>query len=166
MMLIFKNNKCMKSKVYLLWGLTLALLLSFNACKPKESAYKAAYEAAKAKEMQENQVSEITPVSKPATSSNVAERQEKVTALDGAVIQQYSVVIGSFLNRTNAVSLKDRMTNQGYKAFLALNEERGMYRVIIATFNDRASAAAERDRFKNRYPDNPDFQEAWILDKQ
>ena len=156
----------MKSKVYLLWGLTLALLLSFNACKPKESAYKAAYEAAKAKEIQENQVTEITPVSKPATSSNAAVQQEKVTVLDGAVIQQYSVVVGSFMNRTNAVSLKDRMINQGYKAFLALNEERGMFRVIVATFNDRASAAAERDRFKNRYPDNPDFQEAWILDKQ
>jgi len=154
----------MKSKVYLLWGLTLALLLSFNACKPKESAYKAAYEAAKAKEMQENQVIETTPVSKPATS-NVAVQQEKVTALDGAVIQQYSVVVGSFLNRTNAVSLKDRMTNQGYNAFLALNEARGMYRVIVATFNDRARAAAERDRIKEKYYPN-EFQDAWILDKQ
>jgi len=155
----------MKSKVYLLWGLTLALLLSINACKPKESAYKAAYEAAKAKEMQENQVIETTPVSKPATSSNVAVQQEKVTALDGAVIQQYSVVVGSFLNRTNAVSLKDRMANQGYNAFLALNEARGMYRVIVATFNDRARAAAERDRIKEKYYPN-EFQDAWILDKQ
>ena len=153
----------MKSKIFLLWGLTLALLLSFNSCKPKESAYKAAYEAAKAREMEENQVEEVTPVSKPAISSNDAVQQEKVTVVDGAGIQQFSVVVGSFLNRTNAVSMKDRMANQGYKSFLAQNE-RGMFRVIVATFNDKASAVAERERVKEKY--YPEFQDVWILDKQ
>ena len=156
----------MKSQNYLLWGLALVLLFTLNSCKSKESAYKAAYEAAKAREVQDTYVVETTPVSKPSTSYTYdAVQKEKVTVIDGASMRQYSVVIGSFQNRTNAVSLKDRMINQGYNAFLAQND-RGMYRVIIATFNDRASAAAERDRFKNRYPDNQDFQGAWILDRQ
>jgi len=155
----------MKSRIYLLWSLALALLLSFNACKPKESAYKAAYEAAKAKEVADNQVvAEVTPVSKSYSDAvNAVVQKEKVTAIDGAGIRQFSVVIGSFLNKTNAVSLKERMANQGFKSFLAQNEK-GMFRVIVATFSDKASAVAERERVKDKY--YPDFQDAWILDNQ
>jgi cell division protein FtsN len=161
---IIIKNKNMKSKVYLFWGLTLALLFSLNACKPKESAYKAAYEAAKAKETTDSEVEETTPITKPTyNSSNATVQKEKVTAVDGSGLLQFNVVIGSFLNKTNAVSLKERMANQGFKPLLAQNE-RGMYRVIVATFSDKASAVAERERVKGKY--YPDFQDAWILDNQ
>ena len=153
----------MKSKNYLLWSLALVLLFSLDSCKPKESAYKAAYEAAKAREAEENRVTEVTPVYKPSDLLTESVQKEKVTAIDGAGIQQFSVVIGSFLNRTNAESLKQRMTNQGFRAFLAQNEK-GMYRVIVATFVDKTAAVAERERVKSRY--YPDFQDAWILDNQ
>jgi len=156
----------MKSKVYLLWALALALLFSLNACKSKESAYKTAYETAKAKEATENNgVEETTPVTKTPSSAtnNTTVQKEKVTPIDGAGIQQFSVVIGSFVNKTNAQSLKERMSSKGFQSFLAQNE-RGMYRVIVATFSDKASAVAERERVKEKY--YPDFQDAWILDKQ
>ena len=154
----------MKTRNYLLFSLAFALFFSLNACKSKQSNYKAAYEAAKARESTDNVVEETTPVTKPAsTSSTATVQKEKVTAVDGAGIQQFSVVIGSFINKTNAVSLKERMSKQGFQAFLAQNE-RGMYRVIVATFSDKASAVTERDRVKNKY--YPDFQDAWILDKQ
>ncbi|MCL1934183.1 MAG: SPOR domain-containing protein [Candidatus Azobacteroides sp.] len=154
----------MKSKIYLLWGLALALLFSFDSCKPKESAYKAAYEAAKAKEVDDSQVEEVTPVTKPTyNSSNVTVQKEKVTVVDGTGIRQFSVVVGSFLNKTNAESLRERMTNQGFQSFLAQNE-RGMYRVIVATYSDKASAVSERERVKDKY--YPEFQDAWILDNQ
>jgi hypothetical protein len=39
-----------------------------------------------------------------------------------------------------------------------------MFRVIIATFSDKASAVSERERVKEKY--YPEFQDAWILDKQ
>jgi len=155
----------MKSKNYVLWGIAVALVFSLDSCKPKESAYRAAYEAARAKEIQENQVEELTPVNRPATTTNVANdnvQKEKVTVIDGAGIRQFSVVIGSFNIRTNAVSLKDRMIKEGYNAFLAQNE-RGMFRVIVATFSDKNSAVAERDRVKAKYPQHDD---AWILDNQ
>jgi len=159
----------MKTRNYLLFSLAFALIFSLNACKSKQSNYKAAYEAAKARESTtDNVVDETTPVTKqqPAvTTTNVAVQREKVTTVDGAGIQQFSVVIGSFINKTNAVSLKERMSKQGYQAFLAQNES-GMYRVIVATFSDKASAVAERTRIKNKYYSTNEFQDAWILDKQ
>ena len=153
----------MKSKNYLLWGLALVVLFTLDSCKPKESAYKAAYEAAKAREVEENQVREVTPVYKPSDYSTESVQQEKVTAIDYSGIQQFSVVVGSFVNKTNADSMKERMTNQGFRAFLAQNAK-GMYRVIVATFVDKNSAVAERERIKSRY--YPDFQDAWILDNR
>jgi len=160
----------MKSKIYLLWSLSLVFLFILGSCKPKESAYKAAYEAAKAREIQDNvvvdeptPVPDTTPVDSYYPSTETAVQKEKVTVIDGTGLQQFSVVIGSFLNKTNATSLKDRMTNQGFRPTLAQNAM-GMYRVIVATFGDKSSAAAERARVKDRY--YPEFQDAWILDNQ
>jgi len=155
----------MKTKIYLLWGLALAFLLPLGSCKPKESAYKQAYDAAKAREMDDN-VGDFSTVTKSTyedMQTDVAVQKEKVTPVDGAGIQRYSVVVGSFTIKTNADSLKDRMANQGYRSFLAQNA-RGMYRVIVATFSDKASAVTERNRVKDKY--YPDFQDVWILDNQ
>ena len=158
----------MKSKIWL-FGLVLTLLFSLNACKSKESAYKAAYEKAKEKEMEEDKnVAEVTPVSKPATTTtdsygSATVQKEKVTTIDGAGLKQFSVVIGSFMNKTNATSLKERMQQQGYSVTIAQNEKQ-MYRVIVATFNDKADAAKERDAVKAKY--NPDFQDSWLLEMQ
>ena len=153
----------MKLKKCLLWGLAFVLFFSLDSCKPKESAYKAAYETAKAREFEENAVYEVTPVTRPTTDWNDVVQRERVTVIDGTGILRYSVVIGSFLNRTNAENLKERMADQGFRSFLAQND-RGMYRVIVATFNDRASAVSERERVKNRY--YPNYHDAWILDNQ
>jgi cell division protein FtsN len=154
----------MKSKIYLSGILVVCIMFTLNSCKSKESAYKAAYEAAKEREMQED-VPEVNPVEKPKVSYSTAiVQKEKITVVDdsGSSIQQYNVVIGSFTNKTNALSLKERMQNRGYRAFLAQNEK-GMYRVIVATFDNKAGAAAERDSIKDKY--YPEFQDAWILDK-
>lgn len=166
----------MKSKIYLLSFLVICTLFTLDSCKSKESAYKAAYEAAKQREMQEEEVTDVTPVEKPKVSysspsssssslnSSATVQKERITVVGGssASLQQYNVVIGSFTNKTNAISLKERMEKQGYHAFLAQNAS-GMYRVIVATFSNKASAAAERDRIKDKY--YPQFNDAWILDK-
>jgi cell division protein FtsN len=150
----------MKTKFYLI-GLAVCSLVVFDGCKSKESAYKAAYEAAKQKEIAT--VEEVVPVAKPQTTpvaSSTYTQKEKVTVLEGS-IKQFNVVVGSFTNKTNAVSLKNRFEKDGYTVYLAQNE-RGMYRVIVATFDDKASAAAERDNIKVK--NYPNFQDAWILD--
>ncbi len=158
----------MKSKIWL-FGLALTLLFSLGACKSKESAYKSAYEKAKEKEMaEEKPVSEVTPVSKPATTSSnsyssATVQKEKVTTIDGSGLKQFSVVIGSFMNKTNATSLKERMQKQGYSVTIAQNEKQ-MYRVIVATFDSKSDAAQEREAVKAKY--SPDFQDAWLLELQ
>lgn len=154
----------MNTKI-LLWGFALALLFSLGSCKSKESAYKAAYEQAKQKEMQETSSIDEVPVSKKpaATTSNATVTKERVTAVEGTGLKRYSVVIGSFVNKTNATSLRERMTNQGYNAILAQNQQE-MYRVIVASYDDKADAAQARDAIKSKY--YPDFQDSWLLEQE
>ncbi|GAP72263.1 hypothetical protein SAMD00024442_28_39 [Candidatus Symbiothrix dinenymphae] len=90
-------------------------------------------------------------------------RREQLTSADGGAIQRYSVIIGSFINQTNAKSLKERMQFDGYRPVIAQNKT-GMYRVIIASFDSRSAAIAERDRIKDKY--EPDFDDAWLLESE
>lgn len=148
-------------------------LLAFGSCKPKQSAYKAAYEQAKEKETtapvteevdETYDEEEVAPVSKPRTS-NATTRSERINAAEGedaSRLKRYSVVIGSFKNKTNAYSLKERMQNEGYHAVLGENEQ-GMLRVIVSSFDDKADAAASRDAIKAKYA--PNFQDAWLLER-
>ncbi|MCD8267922.1 MAG: SPOR domain-containing protein [Parabacteroides sp.] len=158
-----------------LFGAAICMVLAFGSCKPKQSAYKAAYEQAKEKEsttapvevveQEEEIVEEVAPVSKPRTStaSTRAERINAAQGEDATRLKRYSVVIGSFKNKTNAYALKERMQNDGYNAVLGENEQ-GMLRVIVASFNDKADAADSRDAIKAKYA--PNFQDAWLLERQ
>ena len=159
----------------LLLGASLCMILAFGSCKPKQSAYKAAYEQAKEKEttapvetvVEEEEVVEerVVPVSKPRTS-NVSTRSERINAAQGedaSRLKRFSVVIGSFKNKTNAYSLKERMQNDGYDAVLGQNEQ-GMLRVIVSSFNSKADAVDSRDAIKSKYA--PNFNDAWILERK
>lgn len=161
------------NKIWLM-AASVCFLIAFGSCKPKQSAYKAAYEQAKEKTTTAPQVAaeddsyaeeEVAPVSKPRTS-NVTTRSERINAAageDASRLKRYSVVIGSFQNKTNAYSLKERMQNAGYHAVLGENEK-GMLRVIVSSFDDKADAAASRDAIKAKYA--PNFQDAWILQRE
>lgn len=158
------------SKIWLLGA--IGMVLAFGSCKPKQSAYKAAYEQAKEKEttapvevVEEPIEEEVAPVSKPRVSSATT-RTEKINAAEGedaSRLKRFSVVVGSFKNRTNAYSLKDRMQNAGYNAVLGENEQ-GMLRVIVSSFDSKADAADSRDAIKAKYA--PNFSDAWLLERQ
>ena len=140
-----------------LFGAAVCMVLALGSCKPKQSAYKAAYEQAKEKES-------TAPVSKPRTSTATT-RTEKINAAQGedaSRLKRYSVVVGSFKNKTNAYALKERMQNDGYNAVLGENEQ-GMLRVIVASFDNKADAADSRDAIKAKYA--PNFQDAWLLER-
>ena len=81
---------------------------------------------------------------------------------DASRLKRYSVVVGSFKNKTNAYALKERMQNDGYNAVLGENEQ-GMLRVIVASFDNKADAADSRDAIKAKYA--PNFQDAWLLER-
>lgn len=159
----------------------VTLLLIGVSCKPKQSAYKQVYEAAKEKEMQQT-ASQPTSVVKDAASLppvEVSVRKEKVEPVyptDAAGLKKYSVVIASLSVKLNAESLKERMESEGYQVILAQNEQ-GMYRVIVASYEDKAQAAAKRDEIYRTYSAKGDtnylkktygvpFNDLWILERE
>lgn len=159
----------MKNYMVMCAGLCLALALT--GCKSKESAYKQAYEKAKAAENAQREVVSVveetpvvTPVeTRPVTETKVVEvdnvkvREERVSVVSGEGIRDFSVVVGSFSVIANAEGLQQRLKNAGYAAQVVKNDERNMYRVVASTFSDKASAVRSRDQLRSTYPD------AWLL---
>lgn len=165
----------MNMKKYFVLCAGLCAALSFTSCKSSESAYKKAYEKAKAQEtqpvqqapVQETPVNVVAPVeTKPANETrvvdnmdNVQVRQESVSLISGSGLKNFSVVVGSFSVRANAEGLQSQLKDAGYDAQIVKNEDRNMYRVVAATFDSKAEAAASRNEFRSKYPD------AWLLAK-
>lgn len=165
--------------------ISLALLcLSFIAtsCKPKQSAYKSVYEAAKEREMQETSSSESNTVVKSAGTLSPVEvsvRKEKVTPVynsDEAGLKSFNVVVASLSVKLNAESLKTRMENEGYEVILAQNEQ-SMYRVIVASFDNKEDAVQKRNDIYEKYSAKGDtdflrrtygvpFNDLWILQRE
>lgn len=157
-------------KKFLVWGLGLCLTLGLASCKSSESAYRKAYEKAKAQETATTTTTTTTPVevtpvvttpvvTTPVTSDNITVREEHVTLVGDGNLQDYSVVVGSFSVEANARSLQQRLANRGYNSMVvSANTDRGlMYRVVASSFADRGSAAASRAQLQDEFPD------AWLL---
>lgn len=152
-----------------LFGL-LSVMVVLTSCKSKESAYKEAYEKAKAQDnteqVQVNAPVAVTPVATPATDSyeQAPVRQEQVAVVSvSGDLKPYSVVCGSFGVQANAQGLKEYLVGQGYKAGIVKNVEKNMFRVIIGSYDTKADAARAREAFKQKYPSRADFQGSWIL---
>ncbi len=164
-------------KKYILFCAGLGLAMAFTSCGSSEKAYRKAYEKAQAQAQQQQtsqpvqqvtQVTEtpvVTPVQTvPSTQTqvvdnrdNVQVRQERVSIVSGAGLQNYSVVVGSFTVIANAEGLQQRLKNAGYAAQIVKNEDRNMYRVVASTFANKADAVQSRDQLRSTYAD------AWLL---
>ena len=146
-----------------MFAIAMGLVFGLGACKPKQSAYKGAYDKAMEKEVEAAPQEEVAPAPRPRPESSASSTKERVRVIDGGELRNFSVVIGSFGVKTNADGLKARMAAEGFKVVLVQNE-RDMYRVVVASFDEKYDAANERDRIKAKYA--PDFQDAWLLEKQ
>ena len=161
-----------------IWGLSLLLIGGMASCKSSQSAYKAAYEKAQEKKIEEPVTTGTTPVvttpstTTPSTTTTtttttttntapIREQSEKINAVDGndALLKSYNVIVGSFRQRLNAQSLCERLRADGYPAVLAQNAQ-GMYRVVACSFDDRATAVQAREGLQAKYPQ---FTDAWFL---
>jgi|GEM_PF-5443938 len=107
-----------------IWGLSLLLIGGMASCKSSQSAYKAAYEKAQEKKIEEPVTTGTTPVAEqpvvttPSTTTTTApirEQSEKINAVDGndALLKSYNVIVGSFRQRLNAQSLCERLRADG-----------------------------------------------------
>lgn len=129
---------------HLILGLGLCTVVLFSACKSRESAYRAAYEKAKAQEelAQETQTVKepsvpvavptepkeenvvITPVTPAAPATPVVKEDDsdlrtidgEITVVSGSTLKTYSVVVGSFLAQANAEGLMNQFKEKGYNA--------------------------------------------------
>lgn len=160
-------------KKYMVLCAGLCLAMAFTGCKSNESAYKQAYEKAKAAEsaqqVEETPVVVETPVVTPVQTTPVTQtrvtdnldnervREERVSVVSGSGLRAFSVVVGAFKNVANAENLQARLKNNGYAAQLVKNEELNMYRVVASTSDDKATAVASRNELRATYPD------AWLL---
>lgn len=158
-----------------------ALVVLGTSCKPKQSAYKQVYEAAKEREVQQS-ASQPTTVFKdasplpPVDVSVRKERVEPVYANDAAGLKRFNVVIASLGVKLNAESLKGRMESEGYQVILAENEQ-GMYRVIVASYDNKDQAVAKREEIYRKYSAKGTteflrsrygvpFNDLWILERE
>ena len=159
----------------------VCIAIAFTACSSsKESAYRKAYEKAKAQEQYAQQPVQqqqpeyqapvqtqapVTPmVQQPVQQTttvvdNTPVRKENVNVVSGSGLKAYSVVVGSFGVRANADGLQNTLRNAGYDAQIAYNSDRNMYRVIATTHDDKNSAISTKESLKATYPD------AWLLMK-
>ncbi len=106
-------------KKILLMGAAVCAVFMMSSCKSKESAYKKAYEKAKA---QQTETTTTTPVQQVTTQttvtpvttapvadySNVAVRNESVAFVEGSPLKQYGVVVASVTIKSNGVALSCR----------------------------------------------------------
>ena len=155
-------------------SLGLCAVLALASCgASKESAYKKAYEKAKAQEAQQAEAPATTePVVTPLQTApsnettvtdvdNATVRQENVSLVSGSGLQNFSVVVGSFSLKANADGLYNTLKSAGYDAQVVFNSERNMYRVVASTFVDKAGAVKSRNELRaGKYPD------AWLLFKK
>ena len=159
----------MKKSVY--FGSSLIMAFGLFSCKTTQNSYKQAYEKAVQNDVVKSEVSEpvveapVQPVQTVQTEdiASVPVREEKVTLVTGDNIKAYSVVCGSFSLKTNADGVRERLVSDGYPAVVVLNEAGRTYRVICDSFDSKEAAVKARNAFKAKYPDNRDFQAAWIL---
>lgn len=160
----FKTIYIMKN--ILLIAVAICSVLFLGSCKSKSSAYKTAYEQAKANDSKyqayEDDDTETATGEEISYESVKQESIKPTSGEDSKGLKKYSVVIGSFKLRTNAYSLKERMIAEGYNPIVAENDL-GMLRVIVTSFDSRNDAAKSRDAIKSKY--RPNFQDAWLLER-
>lgn len=170
-------------KNYAIPVLALATIALMGSCKSKESAYRQAFEKAKAQQTattdnqstvvtvnpvepqgQERQVA-VTPVTptQPATdNTDVRTINGGFSVINGEKLKTYSVVVGSFQAQGNAEGLLARLKAKGFNARIVKTNENinghiGWFRVIASSYDDKASAVQSRNQLIS------DYAGAWLL---
>lgn len=157
-----------------LFTLGLSAVALFSACgKSQESAYRQAYERARAQEQQNNtQTVSVAPsnqqvapvVTTPVSTDDTPVRtiQGGFSVVNGEPLKTYSVVTGSFVNQTNAEGMMNTLRNRGYAARIVktnetINGQTGWYRVVASSFDTKAQAVQSRSTLSDTYPGS------WLL---
>lgn len=162
----------MKKVLFLAVAISAALVMS--SCKSRESAYRAAYEQAKAQETSQVETTPVAVVETPKQTTTTATPAPRVEDTDvrtiqggfnvikGAPVKTYGVVVGAFTLQANAEGLYNTLQSQGMTpSVVKTNEVIGgktpWFRVVAASYDDKASAAQTRNQLIGTYTG------AWLL---
>lgn len=178
-------KKDMKKTTFVLFS--LAAVVTLTGCKSRESAFAQAYQQALNEE--NNRTVAVTEPVQPVITETVqpvvavqpvqpVQQQEEevdlsdVRTIDGSLdvvsgdaLRTYSVVVGSFITKSNADGLMAQLRGSGYDARVVrtnetINGRTGWYRVIASSSDVKSEAARTRDALKGKYPG------AWLLLKR
>ncbi|MBR1889041.1 MAG: SPOR domain-containing protein [Alloprevotella sp.] len=167
-------------KKIFLFSSVAVLALCMSSCKAKEDAWQQAYNKATENAVEDQavvqvptvqeDVAKVTPVTVQNNNATDVSRIDsdvrtingKLDVVSGKPLKAFSVVVGSFVNQTNAESLKERLAENGYDARVVktnetINGHTEWYRVIASSFDDKASAIASKETLKQTYAT------AWLL---
>jgi len=172
---------------HLFLALGLCSVVVFTGCKSRESAYRQAYELARAQDAARidteqpavavtpatpvtDSVSVVpvttTPVTVPVAAGNGEADVRTIpggfTVVNGTPLKAYSVVVGSFVTQANAEGLMSTLQSHGYEARVVktnetINNQTGWFRVIAASYDDKDSAIRMRNELA------PTYAGAWLL---
>lgn len=170
-------------KKNLLIVMAICAAAALTSCKSKESAWQQAYNKASqnvtpTERITEAEVVEVAPVTntqqyRPQQTQtqntynamhdkDVRTIQGPLSVIKGNPLKTFSVVVGSFVGETNAITLFDNLKAKGFEGRVVktnetINGHTGWYRVVASSFNDRESAINSRNALRH------DYQGAWLL---
>jgi len=135
----------------LVLSIALLSLMAVSGCKPTESNYKAAYDAAQKKRQAADTdvmlpASGLQSVDGPrrqtvgGNSVYVVKEHLKITGDTGIEMQKWNVAVASYKMSTNCASQVDELKSKGYRSFPA-ESTGGKYYVIAGSFATLEEAA-------------------------
>lgn len=97
----------------------------------------------------------VTPPVKP-----VVMKQEVVKLTHGTELMSYCIIVGSFINESFAVKLRNNLLSEGFGQTSILQNRQGMYRVSAACSDNEPQARTQLYRIRLMYNQ---FSDAWLL---
>lgn len=137
--------------------ISLLLVLMVVSCKSNPEAFSLAYQKLKDKEGQlldeKANVTHAVPMEITSKGDTILNfKSEKWTTLLANKLDAstYNVVVFSFINRTNARSLYNRMVEEKRPAMLVQNQD-NLYRVVLASSNNPDTIQVKLNQLLNEY---------------
>lgn len=141
-------------------GAALVALIFAPSCKPSETAYRDAYESAKAAR-QEADTEGYTPFAPNHRMVTAIENGDTIQAVympvavieNGGGIREslkpYSVVVGQFKQVFNARQMRERISQRGYPGAFVVRTGEPRYLVVAVSLPSASEAAAAMRDIKN-----------------
>ncbi len=141
-------------------GAALVALIFTASCKPSETAYREAYESAKAARQEADSVG-FTPIAPNLRMVTTIENGDTIQAVyvpvavieNGGGIREslkpYSVVVGQFKQVFNARQMRERISQRGYPGAFVVRTGEPRYLVIATSLPTASEASAAMQKIQS-----------------